>query len=137
MDVAARFYAVVDYPDEDIAPLQRTELEEALETGEKTLQALVDTTERGRILKRGVPTVIVGRPNVGKSSLLNALLGFDRAIVTDVAGTTRDTVEEKVLCGGVLLRLTDTPWRKSAWNAPAQPWNRHLWCWPCWTAPQR
>lgn len=108
MDVAARFYAVVDYPDEDIAPLQRTELEEALKTGEKTLQALVDTTERGRILKRGVPTVIVGRPNVGKSSLLNALLGFDRAIVTDVAGTTRDTVEEKVLCGGVLLRLTDT-----------------------------
>ena len=60
------------------------------------------------MLKSGVPTAIIGRPNVGKSSLLNALVGYERAIVTDVAGTTRDTVEEKVLCGGVLLRLIDT-----------------------------
>ena len=60
------------------------------------------------MLKQGVPTAIVGRPNVGKSSLLNALVGYDRAIVTDVAGTTRDTVEEKAVVGGVLLRLIDT-----------------------------
>ena len=59
-------------------------------------------------MKLGVPTVLLGKPNVGKSSLLNALVGFDRAIVTDVAGTTRDTVEEKLLLGHVLLRLTDT-----------------------------
>ena len=60
------------------------------------------------MLKSGVRTAIVGRPNAGKSSLLNALAGYDRAIVTDIPGTTRDTVEESVLCGGVLLRLTDT-----------------------------
>ena len=60
------------------------------------------------MLKSGVRTAIVGRPNAGKSSLLNALAGYDRAIVTDIPGTTRDTVEESVLCGGVLLRLIDT-----------------------------
>lgn len=60
------------------------------------------------MLRSGVPAAIVGQPNVGKSSLLNALVGYDRAIVTDVAGTTRDTVEEKAVVGGVLLRLIDT-----------------------------
>ena len=60
------------------------------------------------MLRQGVPTAILGKPNVGKSSLLNALVGYDRAIVTDVAGTTRDTVEEKAVLGGVLLRLIDT-----------------------------
>lgn len=108
MEIASRFYAVVDYPDEDIAPLQQAEMACTLRDGEAALRALLSTVERGRVLKKGVPTAIVGRPNVGKSSLLNALLGYERAIVTDVAGTTRDTVEEKVLCGGVLLRLTDT-----------------------------
>ena len=108
MEIASRFYAVVDYPDEDIAPLQLAEMACTLRDGEAALRALLSTVERGRVLKKGVPTAIVGRPNVGKSSLLNALLGYERAIVTDVAGTTRDTVEEKVLCGGVLLRLTDT-----------------------------
>lgn len=108
MEIASRFYAVVDYPDEDIEPLQQEEIARTLQEGAAALRALLSTAERGRILKKGVRTAIVGRPNVGKSSLLNALLGYERAIVTDVAGTTRDTVEEKVLCGGVLLRLTDT-----------------------------
>ena len=108
MDITSRFYAVVDYPDEDIEPLQQEEMEKTLRESAEILKGLLATAERGRILKSGVPAAIVGRPNVGKSSLLNALLGFDRAIVTDVAGTTRDTVEEKVLCGGVLLRLMDT-----------------------------
>ena len=72
------------------------------------LDRLLDTCRRGQVLKSGVRTAIVGRPNAGKSSLLNALAGYERAIVTDIPGTTRDTVEESVLCGGVLLRLIDT-----------------------------
>lgn len=108
MDVAARFYAVVDYPDEDIEPLQMEALGRTLGESAASLRRLLATAERGRVLKRGVPTAIVGRPNAGKSSLLNALAGYERAIVTDIPGTTRDTVEEKVRCGGVLLRLTDT-----------------------------
>lgn len=108
MDIAARFYAAVDYPDEDIEPLERREIGETLERCRGTLQGLLDTFRRGRILKQGVPTVLLGLPNAGKSSLLNALLGYDRAIVTEVAGTTRDTVEEKVRLGGRLLRLCDT-----------------------------
>ena len=108
LEITSRFYAVVDYPDEDIEDLQRPELESALRAAEHTLSSLLATARRGQILKNGVPTAIIGRPNAGKSSLLNALVGYDRAIVTDVPGTTRDTVEEKVLCGGVLLRLIDT-----------------------------
>ena len=80
----------------------------ALAEAEASLRVLLATANRGRVLRSGVPAAIVGRPNVGKSSLLNALVGYDRAIVTDVAGTTRDTVEEKAVVGGVLLRLIDT-----------------------------
>lgn len=108
MDMAARFYAVVDYPDEDIEDVQRQEMLDTLSRAQRELERLLATFSRGQLLKQGVPAVILGRPNAGKSSLLNALLGYDRAIVTDIAGTTRDTVEEKVLVGGVLLRLTDT-----------------------------
>ena len=72
------------------------------------LAALLATFSRGRLMNSGIPAAIVGRPNAGKSSLLNALLGYERAIVTDVPGTTRDTIEEKLRVGGVLLRLTDT-----------------------------
>ncbi len=108
MDVVSRFYAIVDYPDEDIEPLQQAQIEQTLASSAERLEALLATFSRGRLLKSGVPAVILGKPNAGKSSLLNALLGYDRAIVTDIAGTTRDTVEEKVLVGSVLLRLCDT-----------------------------
>ena len=108
LDMASQFYAVVDYPDEDIEDLQQDALLGTLAEAEDALRALLSTASRGRLLRQGVPTAILGRPNVGKSSLLNALLGYDRAIVTDVAGTTRDTVEEKAVVGGVLLRLIDT-----------------------------
>ena len=106
--LASQFYAVVDYPDEDIEDLDRAKLEDTLRRADGTLTRLLDTCGRGRVLRQGVPTAIVGLPNAGKSSLLNSLAGYDRAIVTSVPGTTRDTVEESVLCGGVLLRLTDT-----------------------------
>ena len=108
VDVASRFYAVVDYPDEDIGDVRPEDIAAALRRSEEALTALLATFRRGQVLRSGVPTAILGRPNAGKSSLLNALLGYDRAIVTDIPGTTRDTVEESVLCGGVLLRLIDT-----------------------------
>ena len=108
LSITARFYAVVDYPDEDIEDLRQPELLDTLHTARQDLERLLTGFSRGQLLKQGVPTVLLGKPNAGKSSLLNALLGYDRAIVTDIAGTTRDTVEEKLPVGGVLLRLTDT-----------------------------
>ena len=108
LEVASRFYAVVDYPDEDIEDVRPEEIAAALTSAASGLGALLATAGRGRVLKNGVRTAIVGRPNAGKSSLLNALAGYDRAIVTDIPGTTRDTVEESAVCGGVLLRLIDT-----------------------------
>lgn len=106
--IASQFYAVVDYPDEDIEDLDAERLTTTLRESEELLDRLLATWNRGRLLKSGVRTAIIGRPNAGKSSLLNALAGFDRCLVTDVPGTTRDTVEESVLCGGALLRLIDT-----------------------------
>ena len=108
IDITSRFYAVVDYPDEDIEDIQPQQIRSSLQIAADTLSALLDTAQRGRVLKNGVRTAIVGLPNAGKSSLLNALAGYDRAIVTDIPGTTRDTVEETVTCGGTLLRLIDT-----------------------------
>ena len=108
LDITSRFYAVVDYPDEDIEDLQLEDITSTLQICDNTLTRLLATCDRGRVLKNGVRTAIVGRPNAGKSSLMNALAGYDRAIVTNIPGTTRDTVEESVLCGGVRLRLIDT-----------------------------
>lgn len=107
-DVMAHFHAVLDYPDEDIDPFSEQTIRIALTQALFRLDALLATYERGSLLAEGVPCAIVGRPNVGKSSLLNALLGYDRAIVTDIPGTTRDTLEERLRLGGVLLRLVDT-----------------------------
>lgn len=107
-DLCAHFHAVLDYPDEDIEPFEIEELSQALGDAASKLDALTATYRRGRLLNEGVPCAIVGRPNAGKSTLFNALLGYERAIVTDIPGTTRDTVEERVNFGGVLLRLIDT-----------------------------
>ena len=108
VDVMAHFHAVLDYPDEDIDPFRLEELEGVLARQEGELNTLLASCSRGKLLRDGVPCAIVGRPNAGKSSLLNAMLGWERAIVTDIPGTTRDTVEERCELGGVPLRLIDT-----------------------------
>jgi tRNA modification GTPase len=108
VDLMAHFHAVLDYPDEDIPPFEAAEIARSVEGAARSLADLSATYSRGRQLTQGVPCAIVGRPNAGKSSLLNAILGYDRAIVTDIPGTTRDTVEERAVLGGVLLRLIDT-----------------------------
>ncbi len=107
-DMAAHFAAALDYPDEDIEPFELEGYAARLDSAIGELRALLSSFERGRVLREGLRCALIGRPNVGKSSLMNALLGYERAIVTDIPGTTRDTIEEKLLLGGVLLRLTDT-----------------------------
>ena len=107
-DISAHYHAVLDYPDEDIEDFRLENYKADLRRAEHSLDTLLGSFERGRLMTAGIPAAIVGRPNAGKSSLLNALLGYERAIVTDVPGTTRDTIEEKLRLGSLLLRLTDT-----------------------------
>ena len=108
VSVMSHFHAVLDYPDEDIDDFSLKSYSALLETQQETLEALLATCQRGQVVKNGVKAVILGRPNSGKSSLLNALAGYQRVIVTDIPGTTRDTVEEKIRLDGMLLRLIDT-----------------------------
>ena len=108
MDICSHFHAVLDYPDEDIAPFRLQAYADTLTSASKKLDALLSSCRRGNFIKNGVQTVILGAPNAGKSSLLNALAGFDRVIVTDIPGTTRDAVEQTVTLGRHLLRLLDT-----------------------------
>lgn len=107
-DLCSHFHAVLDYPDEDIEDFGLDRYHDTLRQNAKALYALLQTYGQGRILKQGVAAAIVGKPNVGKSSLLNALAGYERVIVTEIAGTTRDTVEETVMVGSTRLRLIDT-----------------------------
>lgn len=107
-DLITKLEVTIDYPDEDLEDLTNEEIREGLEKIDTSLTALLKRSEEGRIIKDGLRTAIVGRPNAGKSSLLNALLQEDRAIVTDIPGTTRDTIEESIKIGGVPLVLMDT-----------------------------
>ena len=106
--IAAHLSAWADYPEEDIPQLDESNLRDSLQGVQDDFTRLLDQFDAGRVLREGVDTVIVGRPNVGKSTLMNLLAGCERSIVTEYAGTTRDIVEETVLLGGVPLRLADT-----------------------------
>lgn len=105
---AAQFSAFIDYPDDDIPELSDAALLETLQQSIRTLEALLQNFDAGKVLREGVDTAIVGSPNVGKSTLMNLLAGCERSIVTPIAGTTRDVVEETVKLGEVTLRLSDT-----------------------------
>lgn len=108
LSLAALIETSIDFPEEDIKTLSPEEIGERIRLIIKEIQGLIETAEEGKIYREGIGTAIVGRPNVGKSSLLNALLSEDRAIVTPVPGTTRDIIEEWLNLKGVPLRIIDT-----------------------------
>lgn len=108
LDTLAHLEAWIDFPEEDIDPQTGILLRGRVNTVLGVVDSLLATADQGRVLREGVRTVIFGEPNVGKSSLLNRLLGFERAIVSAIAGTTRDTIEEVVNLHGIPLRLVDT-----------------------------
>ncbi len=106
--IAADLAAWVDFPDEDVPAVDSGDMLSSLFDVQKRLEKLLSTAEKGRILREGLEVTIVGKPNVGKSTVMNLLSRRDRSIVTDIAGTTRDAIEETVSIGGIPLRLTDT-----------------------------
>ena len=109
MKILAHLEAHIDFPDEDIAPDTMGKIIDRLEHGAEFMDELLCTANEGQLLRRGIRAAIVGRPNVGKSSVLNQLLGCDRAIVSPMPGTTRDTVEETANVRGLSVVFIDRP----------------------------
>ena len=108
LDVLVNIEVTIDYPEYDTPDVQENEMRNMLESVGEKLEKLEKSFDNGKIIKDGIRTAIIGKPNAGKSSLLNAILKEDRAIVTDIAGTTRDTIEEFVTINGIPLKLVDT-----------------------------
>ncbi len=108
LSIYAHLEALIDFPEEDIEILRDKEIMERLEKISMEIKSLLDSTETGKVLRDGIKTVICGSPNVGKSSLLNALLKEERAIVTPIPGTTRDTIEEALNIKGIPVNIIDT-----------------------------
>jgi len=106
--VIGNIYAIIDFPDEDLERMTRADMEDAMDAIIAELTALKSSYRTGHAVCEGIPTVICGKPNTGKSTILNLLAQNERAIVTDIAGTTRDVISETVVCGSALLRLSDT-----------------------------
>lgn len=108
VETASHLSAWADYPEEDIPEVRESELLTFFEKNEEKLSKLIKGYDIGKIVKEGIDTIIVGKPNVGKSTLMNLLSGCEKSIVTDIPGTTRDIIEESVILGNVILKLSDT-----------------------------
>jgi len=108
LDIMAHIEVTIDYPEEDIEDVVGKRVESVIEVVLQDIKKLLNTAESGKLIRQGIKTVIIGKPNVGKSSLLNALVRENRAIVTDIPGTTRDVIEEYINIKGVNIKIVDT-----------------------------
>lgn len=108
LEILAQINVVIDYPEEDIDDIKKNALLNELNSAKEKISTLLETSHRGKLIKDGINTVICGKPNVGKSSILNLLARDSRAIVTDIAGTTRDVIEERITIGNAVLNVFDT-----------------------------
>lgn len=108
LNIAGHLAAWVDYPEEDIPVIEHNNLVDSLEKAKQAMEKLLNGYDTGKLFKEGIDTAIIGKPNVGKSTLMNLLVGEQRSIVTEIAGTTRDVIEETVMLGDIMLKLSDT-----------------------------